>query len=272
MARRRSIPEQADNHERWMVSYADFITLLFAVFVVMYSTALSEGAKFGGAQYQSLSASILQALNLPQPAEAAQQPDITQESEAAARSAEDGIRVPLRRLEDRSASIDAIIDTLGDSLGQLAVASGLDIRRRDPFVEISIPSRMIFPAGSQVLLANALPLLRTVAAGLREMPNDVAITAHTDSLFIDDGVFPSNWELTTARAALIARVFIEEGIDPQRLSATGFAGYRPVASNDSAEGRERNRRIVLRVSAEPGPLTAAGPASVPPRAAGATRG
>jgi len=252
MARRRRIPEQAENHERWMVSYADFITLLFAVFVVMYATALSEGGTFGGTPYLSLSASILQALNLPPPDEAADRPEVRREPDSERSRAGDRIAVPLRPPEDRSASIDSIIGALDNSLGQLAVASGLEIRRRDPFVEISIPSRMVFPAGSRVLLANALPLLRTVAAGLRGIPNDVAITAHTDSLFIDDGVFPSNWELTTTRAALIARVFVEEGVDPQRLSATGFAGYRPVAGNDTAAGRERNRRIVLRIAAGPG--------------------
>jgi chemotaxis protein MotB len=113
------------------------------------------------------------------------------------------------------------------------------------WVEIKIPTRMLFPSGSQALLSDAVPMLRALAETLREIPNELVVQGHSDNRPIRNGRFPSNWELSSARAAAVARVFEEEGIDPARLSAVGFSSSRPVADNDSEEGRTENRRVVV---------------------------
>ncbi len=255
MTRRRRMPEHVDNHERWLVSYADFITLLFALFVVMYSTSQARKGGFG-----ELSDSILEAFNLPITVVSLdQQPeDMADLIEARDDVIEPSVLIPLRPLPDELGTegpeaMDADVDTVASafeaSVGELAVADDVRIRRTDLFVEIDIPDSMIFPSGSRVLLNDAVPLLERLAEGLAAIPNKVGVQVHTDSQFIDNGLFESNWELTTSRAAVVARALVGLGVDPARISATGFAEFRPVANNATEEGRALNRRIVLRIPA-----------------------
>ncbi len=255
MTRRRRMPEHVDNHERWLVSYADFITLLFALFVVMYSTSQARKGGFG-----ELSDSILEAFNLPITVVSLdQQPeDIADLIEARDDVTEPSVLIPLRPLPDElgtegpeaaDADVDTVASAFEASVGELAIADDVRIRRTDLFVEIDIPASMIFPSGSRVLLNDAVPLLESLAAGLAAIPNKVGVQVHTDSQFIDNGLFESNWELTTSRAAVVARALVGLGVDPARISATGFAEFRPVANNETEEGRALNRRIVMRIPA-----------------------
>lgn len=262
MARRRP-PESTENHERWMVSYADFITLLFAFFVVMYSTSSANNGDFA-----VLSNSIVRAFGLPG---VSFNPTRSGDSGSEAtplgvpverESTSGGVQIPLRapQADDSASGDDSIAgerksdaESLGvelalqRSLGDLLAPDRLALSANDKWVEIKIPTRMLFPSGSQALLADAVPMLRALAETLREIPNELVIQGHSDNQPIRNGRFPSNWELSSARAAAVARVFEEEGIDAARLSAVGFSSSRPVADNSSEAGRTENRRVVVLV-------------------------
>ncbi|MFT4767478.1 MAG: chemotaxis protein MotB [Glaciecola sp.] len=256
---RRKPPESVDNQDRWLVSYADFITLLFAFFVVMYSTSAVDVGNF-----RVLSDSIVRAFGLPGVSYDPSRPDgdgaqssrlgmpqLTAQSEQ--------VRVPLQA----AANIDSTTAALGDvkaeeeiagvemalqsAIGDLVAPDRLAITGNDKWLEIKIPARLLFPSGSRSLLASSIPMLRRLAETLRALPNEVVVQGHTDNQPIRNGQFPSNWELSTARAAAIARVFEDEGVDPAKLSAVGFGPNRPIADNESDEGRTENRRVVVLV-------------------------
>ena len=264
--RRRKRPQLTENHERWLVSYADFITLLFAFFVVMYSTAAVNVGSF-----RVLSDSIVRAFGLPGVSFDPTRPagDGTRSSSLGTPStaAADAARVPLqaagnardesaptRRGDPRTdAGVQGVKAALQSAVGDLAAPERLAISAGDAGVEIRIPARMLFPSGSPSLLADSVPLLRRLARTLSALPNDVVVEGHTDDQPIRNGRFPSNWELSTARAAAVTRLLDDEGVDPTRLSAVGFGENRPIAANDSDEGRAENRRVVIVVrSAAPG--------------------
>lgn len=255
---RRRLPDFTTNHERWLISYADFITLLFAFFVVMYSTsAVNSG------DYRVLSQSIVRALGLPgvslenaRPGETGTRAGVLGRPESAA---EDPPRVPLRAaanepIEAGSAEspeppeqLSRMERALNASLGDRISEDGLVLTPDSDWLEIRIPASLLFPSGSRALLADAEPILVRLAALLREVPNDIVVEGHTDDRPIRNGLFPSNWELSTARAAAVVRLLEQEGIAGPRLSATGYAATRPIADNESEEGRAKNRRVVLLV-------------------------
>lgn len=258
---RRKLPENTDNHERWLISYADFITLLFAFFVVMYSTSAVNNGDF-----RVLSESIVRAFGLPGVSFDPTRPDgegtrSTQLGVPQAPNTDETARVPLLaaanvdsgaetsatgdiRAAEEIAGVDAALQS---AIGDLIAPDRLAVSSNDKWLEIKIPARMLFPSGSRSLLASSIPMLQRLADTLGALPNEVIVQGHTDDQPIRNGQFPSNWELSTARAAAVARVFEEEGVDPSRLSAAGFGPNRPVVSNDSEDGRAENRRVVVLV-------------------------
>lgn len=277
MSRRRRMPEYVDNHERWLVSYADFITLLFAFFVVLYSTSRVSSGSF-----RAMSDSILDAFELPNQSLAtgergeAARSDL-EASDQSRQSGENALMSPLRRAatgddagdlgaavvesgrdgptsdpiegadEYAVREVNAIATALEDSIGDLVAPSVTGIRRNPTWVQIDIPSNLVFPAGSRVLLNDAVPLLQRFADILKDLPNEVEVHAHTDNRPLRNGLFESNWELSAARAVTVAKQLAEMGVDPARLAATGYAGYRPVSDNATEEGRAANQRLVLHI-------------------------
>lgn len=258
MARRKP-PESIDNHERWLVSYADFLTLLFAFFVVMYSTSAVNVGDF-----RVLSDSIVQAFGLPGVSYDPSRPDgdgsqSSQMGMPQLPSNEESPRAPLRSAANSNAQgggqgdvsseeeLAGVKVALQSSVGDLIAPDRFEVTGNSKWLEIKIPARMLFPSGSRSLLANSIPMLRRLADTLNALPNEVVVQGHTDDQPIRNGQFPSNWELSTARAAAVARVFEEEGVDPSRLSAVGYGPNRPVVENDSDENRAENRRVVVLV-------------------------
>ena len=254
MRRRRELPELTNNHERWLISYADFLTLLFAFFVVMYSTSAINNGSF-----RVLSDSIVQALGMPGLALTP-----TREGETGQDAFLKGIPgldaapevlVPLRAAANDlnapevtatpPAELTEIEQRFQDSAGDLIDQDQLQLTSDGEWLEILIPANLLFPSGSRALLADATPMLARLAELLVALPNEVIVQGHTDDQPIRNGLFPSNWELSTARAAAVVRVLEAEGISPARLSAQGYSSTRPIASNDSEEGRAENRRVVL---------------------------
>lgn len=244
MARRRR-PQEEHNRERWLVSYADFITLLFAFFVVMYSiSSVNEG------KYKVLSESMLGIFSAPQ-----------RSLEPIQVGAQETVPLPVVESLDLSAAqggdlsnapagtpLDQMSEQLGRRLAELISDGLVTIHQTADWVELSLSDRLLFPSGGAVPNDEALILVDEIAAILSPYPNAVMVEGFTDNVPISTSLYPSNWELSTARAAAVVRLLIMNGISPDRLVAIGYGEHRPVASNDTAEGRQRNRRVVLRIA------------------------
>lgn len=257
MARRKPL-EPSENHDRWLISYADFITLLFAFFVVMYSTSsLTSG------DFRVLSEAILRAFGLPG-ASFSDTPSGLHDMQATPRNvpgeAARAARVPLRAAandlafpraqpEQIGPDPEDVRDVLRSSLGDLIAPGRISATSDGSFVELSIPANLLYPSGSRALLNDAGPMLARLAEVFAALPNEVVVEGHTDDLPIRNGLFDSNWDLSTARAVAVVRRLEAGGIAPSRLSAVGYGSHRPVADNTTEDGRAENRRVVLRVRA-----------------------
>lgn len=239
LSRRTSDHVQRD---RWLVSYADFITLLFALFVVLYASSHADEQK----QHQIARSiqSAFTALGLfPVPVtedHAAQAGDPHQPVAPVNVVLGDDLSISpavqrdLRSLEGRLSGILA---------GQLAAHTAALRLGRDGLV-ISLRESGFYESGSAVPNPQSQPTLDRIARALAATPYDLRIEGHTDNVPIHTAQFASNWELSTARATEMAKnLIVHDGFDPRRLSAAGFAEYHPVASNDTAEGRSQNRRV-----------------------------
>lgn len=260
--RRRRLPESNDNHERWLVSYADFITLLFAFFVVMYSiSTVSNGS------YRVLSDSIVKAFNNPRLSlDPVQIGEPVRSSvrmiEAVDEVSAEPVFIPfrpdiIRRDGDpgTGASLDEgglkeIAGVVEQRTEELIENRMVAVRRSDDWVEIQIQATLLFPSGSRVLLSGAVPILLEFADILRRVPNAVNVEGYTDNRPIRNAQFSSNWDLSASRAASVVRLFEANGVEPGRLSATGHGENHPIADNDTEEGRAANRRVVLVVMSD----------------------
>lgn len=238
MRRRRH--EETENHERWLVSYADFITLLFAFFVVMYSISSVNDGK-----YKVLSDTMQGAFNQPQ--RALQPIPLGQDlpSGAGLDQASDG------GTDAGSAAVDPMADmtsALQAAFGELISAGDLELRGNELWIEIELNSSLLFPSGDALPLDAAFALVEKIASILAPYQNPIHVEGFTDNVPIGSRLYPTNWELSAARAASVVRMLGSGGVDPQRLAAVGYGEFRPVADNRTAAGRRANRRVVLLVS------------------------
>ena len=270
MARKKA-PEEHENHERWLVSYADFITLLFAFFVVMYSiSSVNEG------KYRVLSDSLVSAFRSSpkslQPIQigALSKAPVTSTAQEDLRKAavvrlpkmflsqeisEKGLlRDPLMQEKYKQGAdqvaLKKIASKVRKALSKLVSEGLIEVNQKALWVEVQISDSVLFPSGSARLQDKAVVVIKKLAAILQEFPNPVRVEGFTDNVPIHTIVYPSNWELSTARAASVVRLFSTAGIVPNRLVAQGYGEYRPVASNKTAAGRARNRRVVIVVLAD----------------------
>ncbi|PHR48570.1 flagellar motor protein MotD [Cycloclasticus sp.] len=265
MARRKKKLEEVENHERWMVSYADFITLLFAFFVVMYSvSSVNEG------KYRVLSSTLDGAFKgQPRTMNSIEIGDVLQNKALIERLMEleggGDKMIPELFSEAKPQQTAKIVDSDIDSdqtiseakvLGQLAdnLESGLSplidsdlvsVKKNDLWVEIELNSKMLFGSGNASLSDEALRVLWQVAKPIRKLNNTVQVEGYTDNIPINSFEYPSNWELSAARSASVVHLLTKYGIDPQRLAAVGYGEHHPVEDNRTPEGRERNRRVVI---------------------------
>ncbi len=225
--------EEHENHERWLVSYADFITLLFAFFVVMYSiSSVNEG------KFRTVSESIKAALNpivsppaAPTPFQVGANkqttivPNVIPSRDMAVRR----LRLALKSLP-ASVRIDTIqVTELGDST-----------------IVLSLPELVLFESGAAALRAEALPFLQALAEVLVELDRQIKVQGHTDNVPIRTAQFPSNWELSAIRAVMVVRALGElYGVSMKNLSAVGYGDSRPVTDNTTPENRTKNRRVEI---------------------------
>lgn len=223
--------EEHENHERWLVSYADFITLLFAFFVVMYSvSAVNEG------KFRTVSESIKAALHPIASREASALAfNVGQNRPALVAPNLPGTKeVAIRRLREFVKTMQA--------MSQFALIHMLE--RLDGSVVITIPDQVLFNSGEAAIRPEALPFLQGLAEAMIELDRQVRVEGHTDNVPIRTTLFPSNWELSATRAVIVVRVLTElYGVPSTHLAALGYADSRPLTENLNPEQRAKNRRV-----------------------------
>ena len=238
MARKKYEAEH-ENHERWLISYADFITLLFAFFVVMYAISVvnegkykvfsvSLGDAFGGKDQKTASVAssdVPQLIVLPDPM-------IKRRAEA------------MRREKER---LTNLAQKLTSTLAPLVREGKVRVTQNSRGVSVEINASVLFDPGDATLTTESDQALRALAVLLKDDPHAVQVEGHTDPTPIRNALFPSNWELSAVRASSVVRLFIDSGVAPERLTAVGHGANIPVASNATAEGKARNRRVAVTI-------------------------
>jgi chemotaxis protein MotB len=230
--------EEHENHERWLVSYADFITLLFAFFVVMYSVSMINEGKF-----RVFSQSMKEAL-VPLDASASNRRYELGNSESAI----------IPAISPRMQFMQQVKAVLAKVAGDDRFKGRITVTEVQDGVTIAIEDSLLFESGRAEVREEALPLLGALAESLGttgQPIRDIRVEGHTDNVPIRTARFPSNWELSSGRAVAVVRLLTERfGLQPQRVSASGFAEFRPVADNLTPESRAANRRVEVAVIME----------------------
>lgn len=248
MSGRRQKKHEHVNHERWLVSYADFITLLFAFFVVMFAVSQVDSAKLGRF-VESANAAFRFRGVFP-----------TTDGSPIVRGGAGGTAVVPMIVSDVPAFLQyqaasplarEVRDDVEAKLKEAGRSTLARVRHDPRGVIVSIPARILFPAGSPEMRTEGLPVLRDVAAAIEGEPGAIQIEAHTDDAATPFDTFASSWELTALRAGRVARYLAEEGeFAPERLSASGLGDTRPLVENANEASRELNRRIDILILTE----------------------
>ena len=233
------------NHERWLVSYADFITLLFAFFVVLFASGQSDKRK--QVKLAQAMHSAFEQMGIFE--QRSKIPALTESSGSSGTNNPSPLESPLPTQEETETA-KAALKQEGKVREELEKKAGgykpaLDNVKLHTTAEglvISLKEAGFFDSGSAQVRMDAMPTLISVAEA---MPDGmVRVEGHTDNVPIHTAQFPSNWELSSARAAAIARILLEHGkVNPSEMAAEGLAEFRPVANNDTEAGRSQNRRV-----------------------------
>lgn len=247
---KRKSHEAAENHERWLVSYADFITLLFAFFVVMFASSQSDRSKA-----REVSESVRKALDggsLP-PAVAAilgGSKDDRGKGNAQLKGPGGGQR-ELKRSE--VAELLPSLKVLSKELEEEIRKGTLQISMQPRGLTISFAQAAIFPSGGDEVAQDTYDSVAKIAAAINRIPNPVRLEGHTDSIPIHNSRFRSNWDLSAARSIALLHLMTEEfGVATARISIAGYADSAPIATNETEEGRARNRRVDIVILNETG--------------------
>lgn len=242
---RRSRSNTQGNHDRWLVSYADFVTLLFAFFVMLYAhskTNTEEAQRISQAFREAMeqgriSQAISRILKVGPGTPAVV--TVTQVPQKPRPVTPDDINA-------LAGSVDLMpsLHQLNDKLRQEISDGRLEVRMERRGLVISLREATLFPSGGESVEPSTLPMLEVIAREVRTHPNPIRMEGHTDSIPIRTARFRSNWELSAARAIAMLELYSERfGLDRSRMSIGGFGDTAPVASNDTQEGRNRNRRV-----------------------------
>ena len=261
--RRHVVHEEHINHEAWAIPYGDLITLLLAFFVVMYSiSSVNEG------KYRTVANSIQNAFNgtpkIIDPIQVGKEPSLSLKPSvlstpqkptsapiappmpAPASEPETAPQPPpVPRDTEAEDRLAGIADKVEQAMAPLIDRQLMVVRRHRMNLEVEIRADVLFPSGVANLSPQALPPLRELAGILSGFVNPLRVEGHTDDVPIATAEFPSNWELSAARAASVARLLIDTGVDPHRLAILGRGEFSPEASNTTEEGRNKNRRVKL---------------------------
>jgi chemotaxis protein MotB len=268
--------EEHQNHEAWAIPYGDLITLLLAFFVVMYAISSVNEGKFRvlsdslqaafrgspktlepvqvGEKSRGSGADI--AVSIVQQANIEGQPRQMLEALAVGEQEGKGLGPAPRNGEGQGANskqIEVIVppelakvaDAVEASLAALVDAELVTVRRHSFWIEVEIRADILFPSGVATISPSAVPALQALAKTLAPFPNPIRVEGHTDNKPIKTVLFPSNWELSSARAASVVHLLADGGVSPKRLSVIGLGEWRPAKPNDTVDNRNANRRVLL---------------------------
>ncbi len=253
MSRKAAPAAEAANHERWVLSYADLITLLLGFFIILYATSKSDADKF-----KLFAVGLSEAFNV----------DVRQGVPGGS-PVFDGGRGLLPGPVN-TGTIDRDLEVISAAVRTRAEAAGvggqLVVAREEDHLVIRLADNLVFPSASADIRPEALRLLDVAASVLNEVPHPIRVEGHTDNVPVVTDRYPTNWELSAARATAVLRTLIERGaVQPQRLSAAGYGEYHPLSANTTPEGRALNRRADIVLLYPNAPV--ATPASAPTRPA-----
>ncbi len=287
MGARKKKEEHEDhvNHEAWAIPYGDLVTLLLAFFVVMYAvSSLNEG------KYRVLSKSLEAAFNgtpkVIEPIQVGQQSasspspsalDLNAVPAPAVQPVSLTAPISLRATPQGSPQspgktergLETIAKEVERALQNLIDENLVVVRRQHSWLEVEIRTDILFPSGVATLSAPSIPILERVAGILSGFPNEMRIEGYTDNVPIATAVYPSNWELSAARAASVARLFADRKVDPTKMAIMGMGEFHPDGDNATLEGRNRNRRVKIVVLGDentPAPEELASNEAKPPAA------
>lgn len=257
MARRKK-HEEHENLERWLVSYADFITLLFAFFVVMYSVSqVNEG------KYRVLSDSLVNAFKTTPTAATPISPALR--IDASIKGASNVSQSPVLKQtifvrkpdpfqeaqqKKQKEKMKGVAEDILKAMEPLVKEGQVKVTQSVHGIAIEINASVLFASGQATLEPGSVKALRAVGGVLAQVPNDVQVEGFTDNTPINTVAFPSNWELSTARASSVVRLLAESGAPTEHLVAVGYGEFRPVDTNITPEGRARNRRVTIMILSE----------------------
>ncbi len=235
------------NHERWLVSYADFITLLFAFFVVMFAVSQVDTNKVGRFT-ESVNVAFQSGVFAPSSGSPLQRGGSAGSALVPAIVSD---KPSLFRYAAASPRAQAVKDSLEEGIDAAGLGSVVGLRYDARGVVISLPESLYFRAGTANLRTEALENLAQIARVVGAQRGPIVVEGHTDDLPVRSALFTSNWELSAARAARVVRYLVEEGgLEGTRLSAVGLADTRPLVENSDDQTREANRRVQLVVVTE----------------------
>ncbi len=251
------------NHEAWAIPYGDLVTLLLAFFVVMYATSSINEGKYKVLS-DSLNAAFRGAPRTMEPISIGDKPAKTKgddtvagikpgqviklESEASTKEPEPENQAENSALQGHLQKMSEDLET---AMQELIDQEMIRIKRAPSWVEVEIKADILFPSGSAELEASAMTVIDRIATILAVRPYPIRIEGHTDTRPIKTSQFPSNWELSAARAARIVRLFEAHGIVSSRMVVAGLGENRPLSDNATEEGRNRNRRVTIVILGKP---------------------
>ncbi len=227
--KKHKCPEEVS--EKWAIPYADFLTLLLCLFIALYAMSAnksqSAASEFAEAFSKAFGMKII-AVEEALPKQILPKPII-----------------PKVKLTEKGKAIRKKLAELEHMLKQYGLEGSIQIVYETIGIRLILKDKVLFDSGSAEIKPEYKPILDKIAEILKEINNPVEVEGHTDSIPIHTRRFPSNWELSTARAGSVVRYFISKGLDPSRFKAVGYADTRPIAPNTTPEGREKNRRIEI---------------------------
>jgi chemotaxis protein MotB len=241
MARKK--PEKKAISQEWLTTYSDMVTLLLTFFVLLYSFSLVDTTKF-----RQLAQSMAIALGGDSqvitdggnvgPVPITENPGVEDDSEG------NGLLLP--------DSMQKMLKQVNEFIDENELAAKVSVKKDTRGIMIELQDNILFDSGKATLKNDSIPLLKKIAGLLKQFPNEVIVEGHTDNLPINKGYYQSNWELSTDRANKVVRYFIEkESLEGKRFQAVGLGEYRPIDSNSTPEGRQKNRRVnILIVTTE----------------------
>jgi chemotaxis protein MotB len=208
MKKRFGNDDEHENNDRWLVSYSDFLTLIFTFFAALYALSIVDKEKIS-----SFSASLRQAFHV--------------------------IESPITEVDDLKKRV------MTSLTGVVSNVEGINVKSDTRGVVITLSNDTAFISGSADINDSMRESIKKLADTLNKTPGRIVIEGHTDNMALSGARYKSNWELASARAAGVLHVFIQQGVDPNRMIIAGYGEYRPLASNETPEGRAGNRRVEI---------------------------